>query len=172
MNLLKDKTVYLCGSMNLNSDSGVGWREQITPKLLTYGLTVLDPCKKTVMGTGEIGEDKKAFRKLVIQENWEELKERIWPVVRSDLKNVDRSDFLILNYDPEIPTIGTVHELVVANFEKKVILLKYDKEKLEYFNPWMCVFIKKHHFFSEWEGLFSYLEEVNKGKIDTSLWVL
>jgi len=45
MNFLKDKTVYLCGSISLNSNSGVEWREEITPKLLEYGLNVLDPCE-------------------------------------------------------------------------------------------------------------------------------
>jgi len=172
MHLLKDKTVYLCGSMNLKKDSGIEWREEITPKLLEYGLTVLDPCKKTVTNACEIGEDKKEFRRLILEEKWNELKERFWPVVRNDLRACDKSDLIIFNYEPEISTVGSVHELVVANYEKKVILLKYDKAQLDKFNPWICVFIKNHHFFSEWSDMFAYLREVDNGKMDTSLWVM
>jgi nucleoside 2-deoxyribosyltransferase len=172
MHFLKNKTVYLCGNIFGVTNDGKDWREFVSPKLLKIGIKVSNPCLKKTDGSSEVGDDKKKFRKLIMQEKWGEIKEEFWPIIRNDLRSVDKCDFVILNYYPDVPTIGTIHELVVANFEKKPILLKYEKSKLNQFNPWMCVFIKSHHFFSEWDDLFEYLKEVDKGKKDTSLWVM
>jgi hypothetical protein len=172
MNFLKGKNCYLCGSVFGVTDDGTVWRESVSVGLAKMGINVSNPCTKKTDGSFEIGDDKKKFRNLIIQEEWAKIKEEFWPIVRYDLKSVDRADFIIINYIPDVPIIGTIHELVVANFEKKPILLKYEKSKLDQFNPWMCVFIKSHHFFSEWDDLFEYLKEVDRGKKDTSLWVM
>jgi hypothetical protein len=169
---LNGKSVYLCGPIKMAKDDGVGWREEITPRFKPFGITVLNPCEKTTVETIEIGEDKNRFREMILQENFGLLKKNFWAIIRSDLKRVDASDFLVLNYDPDIPTVGSVHELCVSNYEKKVVLLKYNKSQLDRFNPWIAVFIKEHHFFSEWDKMFEYLEDVNQGKMDTSLWVI
>jgi hypothetical protein len=172
-NYLKDKTAYLCGCIHAVADDGVEWRSMITPRLEALGIKVSDPCKKTTATvTDEVGEDKKFFRKLINQEKWEDVKKEFWPIVRYDLREVDKSDFLIFNYDTSVPMVGSVHELVVATMEKKVILLKYDREQLDFFNPWICTFIKPHHFFHYWPDMIDYLKDVNHGKIDTSYWVL
>jgi len=169
---LKGKSVYLCGPIKMVFDDGQEWRDAITPRLNAMDIRVINPCKNTSKDFSEIGEDKKIFADLILKEKWGKLKERFWPVVRHDLRSVDLSDFIIFNYDPDVPTIGSVHELVVSTFEKKIILLKYDKAKLKNFNPWMCVFIKKHHFFSSWDTMFTYLKKVDRGEFDTSLWVI
>ena len=171
MNYLKNKKCYLCGSILMAKDDGVQWREMVTNKLNKFGVEVLNPCKKVLNGK-EIGDDKARFKKIILNEKWGEIKKEFWPVVRTDLRFVDHSDFLIFNYDAKSPTIGSVHELVVANFEKKIILLKYNKKDLKFFNPWICTFIKEHNFFSDWNKMFEYLEGINNGKFDTSLWVL
>ena len=172
-NYLKGKTVYLCGPIHAVSDDGKGWREIITPRLKRIGINVLNPCKKTSHDSiDEVGEDKKIFRNLIEQERWEELKEKFWKIVRSDLRAIDMADFVIFNYDPSVPMCGSIHEMVVAQFEKKVVLLKYQKSQLPDFNPWICTFVKSHHFFPEWEKMYDYLEKVNKGIFDTSLWVI
>lgn len=172
MNYLNGKTVYLCGSIYGSSDDGISWREEITPRLKGMGIEVLDPCKKMTEGSGEVGNDKKKFRELIMLENFSELKEIFWPIVRYDLRCVDLSNFIIVKYDPNVHMVGGLHEIFVANFEKKVILLKYDKKDLKHFNPWMATFIKPHHFFSEWDQMFEYLGKVNDGILDTSLWVI
>jgi len=176
MNYLNNKKVYLSGPIMNSADDGVKWREHVTPRLQKFGLEILDPCKKHIaLGDeklNEIGESKKKFRELILNEKWEEVKKDFWPIVRTDLKLVDKCDFIILDHDPTVPTVGTIHELVVATFEKKVILLKYNKSQLESFNPWICTFIKSHHFFSTWDSMFDYLEKVNRGELDTSYWIL
>ena len=175
MNYLKGKKVYLTGPMHKAKDDGVGWRDKITPRLTKMKIEVLDPCKKVVNGNidlSEVGKNKEKFKDLVKSENWNGVKREFWPIVRADLRMVDHCDFLIFNYDPLIPMVGTIHELVVATFEKKVILLKYDVDQLADFNPWVATFTKEHHLFDEWDRMFSYLEQVNDGVFDTSLWVI
>jgi hypothetical protein len=158
INYLNGKSVYLCGAMQGYDDSGAAWRDMITPHLVKMGITVADPTKLTANGVGEVGDDKKRFRELVMGEYW------------SDLKN--EADFLICYYNPLIPTIGTIHELVNATNQKKPILLKYDKEHLSHFNPWMCCLIKNQYFHNSWESLLSHLESINDGNFDTSYWTL
>lgn len=175
MRHLNGKSVYLSGSMHSLNDCGTSWRDDITPRLESMGITVLDPCKKIILpqnGADEIGADKERFRKIAVAEDWKKLKEDFWPVVRYDLRCVDLANFIIFNYDASVPTIGTIHELVVATFEKKVILLKYNRSQLHLFNPWIATFIKENHFFYDWEHMFEHLEKVDSGVRDTSLWVI
>ena len=175
MNYLKGKKVYLSGPMHFADDDGVAWRDLITPKLVSMGMEVLDPCKKIVNGNAdlsEVGKNKQKFRDLIALEDWKSVKRDFWPIVRCDLRMVDHCDFIIFDYNPITPMVGSIHELVVATFEKKVVLLKYDKSQLKDFNPWLATFIKEHHFFSEWDKMFEYLNSVDNGLFDTSLWVI
>ena len=173
MNYLNGKTVYLCGAISYLQDSGVTWRQHITPRLQKLGINVIDPCSKTVTEANEVGKDKERFRELIKEEKWEELKKEFWPVVRYDLRSVDKSDFLILNYDAHSPTVGTWHEVVMAShIQKKPVLVKYDRSQLKDFNPWVVVLIKTGHLFPDWDSLFSHLDNVNIKNFNTSYWTL
>jgi hypothetical protein len=172
MKYLKGKMTYLCGAMGALDDSGMGWRDMITPRLQSYGITVADPARKTTDGISEIGEDKAKFKEIIKREDWKAAKEAFWPVARWDLRSVDKSDFLILNYDALVPSVGTWDEMVVANMQKKPILFKYDRSQLDDFNIWTIVRIKPQHFFAEWDDMFEYLDGVDNGQLDTSYWTL
>lgn len=170
-NYLKGKTVYLAGSIHHNDeDSGVGWRESITPKLEKYGLNVIDPCKQTMNGVGEIGQDKELLKQLIKEKNFKKVKEIFFPILKKDLRCVDVSHFIIVNYRPVIRHIGTIHELVLANIEKKPVLLYYPPEEISDFNPWIACLIKERHIFDNWDIMLEYISEVDKGNFDTSLW--
>jgi hypothetical protein len=172
MNYLKGKSVYLCGAMCSLEDSGGAWRNIITPHLTELGIEVVDPTKTTANGVGEVADDKKRFRSLIESENWGQLKEEFWPVVRKDLRAVDKADFIICYYNPTVPTIGTIHELVLASSQKKPIFLKYDVETLGSFNPWMSCLIKTKYFHNNWTDLKIHLSCVDQGNFDTSYWTL
>lgn len=172
MKYLSDKGVYLCGPLHACADDGIGWRKQITPQLMQYGLTILDPTQVTVSGLGEVGDDKARFKQLIREEKWLEAKQALWPIVRRDLRMVDKADFLILNYAALSPTIGTWNEITIASMQKKPILLKYDKSELDNFNIWVLSFIKPNCIFSEWDDLFAYLDKINSGEFDTSYWTM
>lgn len=170
---LKDKIVYLCGPIGLSNDDGVEWRNNITPRLLKLGLKVDDPTKSTINGRGEIGNDKTYWKTLIKEQNFSQLKKEFWPIVHKDLRSVDKCDFLIVNYDALTPTVGTYDEITRAKISRKPILLKYNEEQLDYFNPWVVTWVKENELFSEWENLLKYLEnEIDNGYYNSSTWTL
>lgn len=172
MSYLKGKSAYLCGALHACSDNGSSWRNEITPRLESYGISVEDPTKKTVNGIGEIGEDKSRFQDLVRQKKFVEAKEAFWPIVRKDLRCVDKADFIVFHYDTSHPTVGSWHELITASNQKKPILLKYDEKQLDKFNIWVLAFVKSSCIFSEWDDMFRYLDKIDSGILDTSYWTL
>src|ERR1035437_3758757 len=131
MGFLKDRRVYLCGSITALSDDGFGWRQAITPKLQEIGLVVDDPTILTFDKVGEVAEHKAYFKNLVKERKFEQLKKDFYPIVKKDLRFVDHSDFLICSYDPDLHLVGTIHELVVASWQKKPILLYVEESKLD-----------------------------------------
>ncbi len=154
-------------------DSGTGWRDWIKPELISkYGLNVFDPAHKVSNCASEIGENKDLFRDFILSENWEGLKKSFDPVCRWDLRSVDKSDFIIVAYDPKIHIFGTIHEIVVASWQRKPILVKYDRKELNVFNPWMTVLVQPKHLFAEWDDLFMYLDKVDQNDFDASCWTI
>jgi hypothetical protein len=172
---LSGKTVYLCGPIaGVSQEDSSSWREYIKPTLNKFNLNILDPLKKDKEGLGESAEDRQKFRNLIMQEKWEEHKKLFWPVARWDLRSVDKSDFIIVNYDdPTHATVGTWHEVVMAShIEKKPVLLKYNRNHLDKFNFWVPVLVKSYHMFAEWNDMFVYLNKINDGHLDSSHWTL
>jgi nucleoside 2-deoxyribosyltransferase len=173
MSYLKNKQVYLAGPIHAVVDDGMGWREEVTPILIEkFGLVVDDPCKKTVNGVGEVKEDKKKLIDLIKNRQFKEAKQLFWPIVRKDLRAVDRSDFLIVVYDPTVHMFGTIHEMIEASHQKKPILMWFDEKKIESFNPWALALVKENCIFTKWADLFDYLKVIDSGKIDSSYWTL
>ncbi len=172
MEYLKGKMVYLCGPITAVADDGVGWREEITPGLLSFNLNVEDPTKKTANGLGEVKDDKAFFKQMAKDRKFTELKKAFWPIVRKDLRTVDKSDFLIFGYNPDVPMLGTIHELVIAHQQRKPILMYCDDDKVGSLNPWVLTFIKPGCIFTKWSDMFDYLTKVNNGEFDTSHWTL
>lgn len=169
---LKNKIVYLCGPLGSVEDDGKGWRQKITPRLEEMGVIVSDPTKSTLDGTGEVGDDKKFFKKLLINEDFAGVKKEFWKIVRKDLKAVEKSDFIIMNYMATVTTVGSWHEAVISSLIKKPILLKYDRNELDIFNPWVVTYVKENEFFAEWDDMFKYLsEEIDNRKFTSSKWI-
>lgn len=162
INYLKGKTVYLCGAMAAVADDGKQWREYVTTLLKQRGVNILDPTRKKSRCASEIDENKELFRKLILAADFDSLSKVFYPVARWDLRSVDKADFLIVNYDPTVHTVGTIDEIVIANIEHKPILVRYDPSQLDKFNPWLTVRVKPRHLFPSWETLFEHLDYVNQ----------
>lgn len=172
MGYLVGKSVYLAGPIHAVTDDGIGWRDAITPTLVSYGISVENPCKKTVGGTGEVKDDKKMFVDLIKSGNFAEVKKLFYPIVRKDLRCVDKADFLIVVYDPTLHMFGTLHEMIVAHSQRKPILLWFDKTNIDKFNPWCLTLVKEHMIFTDWNVMFEYLKKIDSGEFDSSYWTL
>jgi hypothetical protein len=169
---LKGKTVYLCGAMAAVADDGKQWREYVTHLLKERGVQVLDPTRKKSRCASEIDENKELFKRLVKEQKFQELSEVFAPVARWDLRSVDKADFLVVNYDSTVHTVGTIDEIVIANLERKPILVRYDPEQLDTFNPWLTVRVKPKYLFPTWKDLFAHLDVVDGGEFDRDLWTI
>jgi nucleoside 2-deoxyribosyltransferase len=170
---LKNKQVYLCGPMWACGDDGSTWRQKLTPTLESYGLVVEDPTKKSAFGVGEVGDDKKYFKELIAKKEFGRVKKEFWPIIRKDLRTVDKSDFLIAVYDPTIHMCGTFDEIIRARQQKKPVLFKYDESQLAYFNPWVLSWVKEEWLFSNWDDMLCYLStKIDNRDFDSSHWTL
>lgn len=172
MSYLKDKVVYLAGPIHAVTDDGIGWRDSITPELKKFGLIVDDPCKKTVNGSGEVTDDKKKFKELIKQGKIQECKEAFFPIVRKDLRAVDKSDFLIVVYDPTIHMCGTIAEIILAHQQRKPLIMFVDPTKVQEINPWILTYIKASWLHTGWDSVINYLTQIDNGNFDTSYWTL
>jgi hypothetical protein len=69
-----------------------------------------------------------------------------------------------------VPTIGSMHEVVTAINQKTPVLVKCDEELLEHFNPWLLTLIKPQWLFTSWDEMWTYLDKIHTGELDTSWW--
>lgn len=169
MNFLKGKTTYLAGPIHHIDDCN-SWRDKLTPHLEEMGVIVQNPCKKTIDNHSCINEDKEKLKELILKENFLEVKKVFFPILKADLRCVDVSHFIIFMYSPKTRQVGSTHELIMANLQKKPILLYYPREEIADFNPWIACLVKAQHIFSSWDLMIDYLKQVNNGNFDSSLW--
>lgn len=127
---------YLIGAMEnpADGDSGIGWRQAITPKLNDLGVFCFDPTKeesrKFGLTTPELVENLNMYQKT---DQWEKFKttmKKIWrgtPLIETDADGetrschlmgdvdyVERSDFLIFNMKEGDKLGGSIAELAIA----------------------------------------------------------
>jgi len=75
-------------------------------------------------------------------------------------------------YDPTIHIVGTLHEMIIAHTQQKPILLWFDENKIEKFNPWCLTLIKENMIFTEWDDVITHLRKIDSGEFDSSYWTL
>lgn len=156
MNYLKNTKAYLSGPIEYDND-GLNWRTK--PKeMLTdaFGINLFDPF-----------EDPKQQWVPAIQEAKEKLDYDAMETiarrfVRKDLAMVDRADFIIAYLPYRVPTTGTHHEIIMANDNKKPVLLVCPEGK-QHIPLWYRGFIPHQVTFGSWEELYMYLHEVDEG---------
>jgi len=170
MNLLKNTIVYLAGALE-NATDGESWRNRLAPQLENLGVKVLDPTKQMFFAqsaeTPEIREQLKIWRQ---EGNFSAIHDFMKEVIRRDLRAVDISTFIVCKLEPDIPSFGTIHEVVVAATQRKPLLfILEDKKKMPL---WLIGMVNMDYVFdSEW-GLLTYLKLANDGliKLDTKYW--
>jgi hypothetical protein len=83
--------------------------------------------------------------------------------VEKDLGIIDRMDFTISHVPHKVPTIGTVHEIIVASNAKKPTLLVCPQGK-HMAGLWYFGVIPHQHIFGSWNEVKDYLIEVDQKK--------
>lgn len=161
MNRLFNLSAYLCGPIESESDFGHGWRDEITPFLESLNVRVFNPLKPTFHGTAYLNEVKRPYMdKLFEDRNWDALREEVKQINRWDLRAVDLSSFLVVNYNLDVRMCGTYEEIFLANKQNKpVLLVVKDKSKVPL---WMHGRVPmRSHCFEGWDALKDYLNRIN-----------
>lgn len=161
-NRLYGMRTYLVGAMENAPDGGVQWRERITPWLNSRGVIVFNPCDKPCDVGSERPEDR-VYRQQLLQEGrYDEAIADAGPLRPIDLRQVDISDFLIVNINVDYHACGTYEEITTANRQKKPIIIHCEQGKKN-LPPWLFLMLGKAHnmVFSDWEETKDYLDYIN-----------
>jgi nucleoside 2-deoxyribosyltransferase len=165
MNRLRGLRCYLAGPIDRCPNGGVHWRENMMPFLKDLGTIVFDPTKKPIEIGSEDIESRHYRLKLRQSGKFEELSKEMRKISNVDLRMIDICDFLIVHLDLEIYPAGTVWEMVIANLQKKPILLHFE-QGVENIPDWYFARLPYQEFFSYWKDLCRYLVTIDSGHID------
>jgi len=171
MNRLNGMSVYLAGPMDDVKDRGVGWRQELTPFLLSLGLIVFDPCKKATEYACEIGDNydetvkllKLSKEHLSYKEKrpyLEEVKKTMKSIVSYDLRMVDLSDFVILHVNRDVHACGSYYEGSHAAMQRKPVIVFCD-QGIEEIPHWLFGVCKYETFFNNLKEIKSYLLHID-----------
>jgi len=121
----------LAGAIEFDKkDGGQSWRNSITPGLDNAGIYVQDPVKTEALATGmDVMEAQVKFNEWIQSGNYPLFESKFKKIVEKDIRLVNRSDFLIVHLFPDIPTIGTIHEMALCWMQKKPIYLIWKDAK-------------------------------------------
>lgn len=173
MGILNKTKVYLAGNLEFTSDAE-SWRDILTKQLKKeFNITSLDPTKTfLVCQTPETGETHQLIKDLRHKREFDQIKSTIKEFIKNDLRAVDLVDFLIVKLEPNNPTWGTPHEIVVASLQKKPILMIIDD--IRTMPIWLIGLVNMDFVFETKEDMFSYLRRVDKGeeKLNGKYWKL
>ena len=171
---LNNMRCYLAGPIDYAMDDGIGWRDEITEFLEPMGVYVFNPCKKPVVDAiyKEVEEEKTKMIHLKKSHRYLELSQRMKEIVHFDLRMVDVSDFVIVYVNTEIPTFGTIHELIISLNQRKPTLVVLEGGKANC-PTWLFGIMDFNFIFEDFEELKQYLVQINQGNItaDRSRWV-
>ena len=127
MNMLNGTYCYLGGNLE-NTDDAEGWRKILSSHLKSLGVVCLDPTKQMFKNQCAESEDvRKQLKQWRGNCEYEKISDFMKAVIRRDLRAIDISTFTIFKLEPEKPTWGTVHEIVLASQQRKPILILIDE---------------------------------------------
>ena len=161
---LYQNITYLAGAIEHANNQCRQWRKRFTQLVQArkLGLVILDPTNKPrILG---YNDDHQEYLRLRKKQNYDEITNFMKAIIRSDLRMVDKSNFLTVFYDPKVPTVGTIHEIVIASIQRKPILLIVPGGKAEC-PGWLLGLVKHFEIFPSVEDCVEYLICVDNGMI-------
>ena len=162
MNRLKGLLGYLSGSIDFSPDLGAKWRDAMTPFLEDKNVKVLNPLKHCFYGTQDLDDVKRPRMQTLLDDGrWEELRTEMKELNHWDLRSVDLSSFLVVNYDIKTFTCGTHEEVFKANTQVKPVLLMIGKGNRSKMPKWMYGRFPPEHMFESWQELQDYLTDID-----------
>ena len=176
LNRLNNLGCYLCGPIDFAEDLGRGWREDITDFLVARNATIFNPLEHPFHGVKTFDDVKRPYLKhLADTRQFDKLRDEIKAINKWDLRAIDLSSFVVVNYNMDIPMCGTHEELFMANRQNKpVLLIVKDKSKMP---KWLYGRVPHEHMFEGIDALKEYLSSVDTDpdfdfcEADTKRWL-
>ena len=169
MNRLLLSKFYLVGPMDFDRASGIAWRQDIGAYIRKRGAIALDPYNKpTHNGKDLENDDFHAERTRAMSEGrYDDVSKLMKGIRNVDLRMVDYSDAIICNLDMEKRPCGTIEEIVLANREKKPVMI-YCPQGKDQIPPWLYGMLPHELFFDMWGDIRKYLTHIDEDDdIDT-----
>jgi hypothetical protein len=171
MNRLRGMRVYLSGPMDRCPNGGKLWRNRVTPLLKTLGLTVFDPCNKPISVGKESIENRKVRQRMKEDGDFNLFSTMMREISNVDLRMVDICDFAILYLDLDVFACGSIHEAMLANMQKKPVLVMMKQGKVNV-PDWLFGRLDHEEFFSSWDELLAYLSVLDSSScIPSKRWL-
>ena len=128
MNNLERTRCYMIGAIESEEGCGVNWRKLCKKALSEFGVIVFDPTEKPyIKDMDETKDMQKMVKSMRENKRYKELANFMKEIRIYDLALVDKSDFIIFNFDPDKMTCGSWEEFFLANREKKPIFFVCEK---------------------------------------------
>jgi len=171
-NILKNTKVYLAGNMEYTNDA-TNWRSYVAKELEKLEIKVLSPLDTMFMfQNNEADEDRKKLKLARENEDYEYVHNYMRGVVQKDLRLIDLSDYIIVNLEIQKPTFGTMHEIVIADQQKKPIFLIVNNKKQ---TPlWLMGLLQPHYIYNTIDEALEMIKKIDSGikPIDLRRWRL
>lgn len=161
MNRLKNSIYYLSGNIDHEDfETARRWRQEVKKFLNDRGAGAFDPCEKPLQS---YHEDEKSLvwrRDLKSKGDYDTLSRTMRKISNIDLRGVDNCTALIVNIDLDKRPCGTIHEIVLANAEKKPCIIRCKQGKDQIYD-WLYGRLPHQLFFSEWDEVYAYLHHID-----------
>lgn len=159
---------YLSGPMEKTADLGREIRKPVASLLTKFDVIVLDPSLKDLLTPWVRldGPDLLTYRD---SKQLDLLHQKMKRIRSLDLDLVRLSDFVVVVYDPNIPTVGTWEEIHVAKFNYKPVLFLCEKG-YENVPLWVYGMLPPSNIFPSLQALDDYLKAVDEGQVSCVLW--
>ncbi len=155
MGYLAGKGLYLSGAIE-HADPKDNWRvEPMRVFKERFGINVFDPHADPKQ---QWEADLKTAKK---NRDFDSVERIARLFVRKDLQIVQKTDIVVAYLPPNIPTTGTVHEIINSwNYKNPTLIVSDHKEDIP---SWYYGFIKHKYMFDGFSALYDYLQEVDDG---------
>ena len=106
-------TAYLAGPMEKEADYGRGWRDNVK-ELLGETIDLIDPLEKERQDGSTVEQAILNIRNLREGRDWKGLCKVVAPIIKTDMNCVFDANFLIVKWDENIKSDGTISEVFYA----------------------------------------------------------
>lgn len=160
-NRLKYSLAYLVGPMEHDREAGKNWRIMLAEWLLKEIQVIsFDPYHKPLHSIHkEALEDENNYQRAldaITKLDKEMARAYTKPIVHTDLRIVDRVDFIVAYLDVDNNPCGTYDEIFTASNQNKPVIINCP-QGVRKVPRWMWGRLRPELFFDEWESIKKYL---------------